>query len=270
MAENLTLRNLLKSVSGFIAEGSGGMIQKLGFEMHEWTAFLDKAETDTAWDSFQSRRQSKKTTQSSNAMSSMLGPQSSSSKRPLEDDSSNGNHLKKSRTLSGDTSLERPDSYHLLMPMNSTVPPPPHPPVPSMYPSAARSPQDNLFSDVLRNGHANSPVFMAPTPTGTPAHYTTPSTSSTYSSYMPPIGIGVDQGMNSLPYPSNKNGSVASQQHILPTPQNDEPDDEEGSILELRDPKKIEAFKLIKYATSQDYIHLQLNHALSGTISRTT
>ncbi|KAG8218374.1 hypothetical protein J3R82DRAFT_3994 [Butyriboletus roseoflavus] len=38
MAENLTLRNLLKSVSGFIAEGGGGMIQKLGFEMHEWTS----------------------------------------------------------------------------------------------------------------------------------------------------------------------------------------------------------------------------------------
>jgi len=227
------------------------MVQKLGFEMHEWTAFLDKAETDTAWETFQTRRQSKKTKHSSNAMSSMLGPQSGTSKRPLEDDASSGNPLKRSKTLSSDISMERPDSYHLLMPMSSTVPPPPHPPVPSMYPSAARSPQDNIFSDVLRNGHGNSPVFMAPTPnsTGTPAHYNTPSTSSTYSSYMPPIGVGVDQGMNSLPYPSNKNGTVPSQQRILPTPQNDEPDDEDRSILELRDPKKIEAFKLIKYAT---------------------
>lgn len=247
MTENLTLRNLLKSVSGFIAEGGGGMIQKLGFEMHEWNAFLDKAETDTAWESFQARRNSKKTTQTSNAMTSMLGPQSSVSKRSLDDDAPSGNHLKKSKTLSGDNSMERPDSYHLLMPMGSTVPPPP--PAPSIYSSAARSPQENIFSDVLRNGHASSPVFMAPTPSSTPAHYSTPSTSSTYSSYMPPIGIGVDQGMNSLPYPSNKNGAVASsQQRILPAPQNDEPDDEEASLLELRDPKKIEAFKLIKYA----------------------
>ncbi|KAH0839650.1 hypothetical protein J3R83DRAFT_568 [Lanmaoa asiatica] len=244
MIENLTLRNLLKSVSGFIAEGSGGMIQQLGFEMHEWTAFLDKAETDTAWESFQARKHSQKTSQSSNAMSSMLGPQSSTSKRAHEDDVPSANRFKKSRTLSGDTSVERPDSYHLLMPISSTVPPPP---ASSTYPSAARSPQENIFSEVLRNGHANSPVFMASTPSGTPAHYPTPSTSSTYSSYMPPMGIGVDQGMNSLPYPPNKNGAVTSQQRILPTPQSDEPDDEESSLLELRDPKKIEAFKLIKY-----------------------
>lgn len=250
MTENLTLRNLLKSVSGFIAEGSGGMIQKLGFEMHEWTAFLDKGETDTAWESFQARKQSQKTSQSSNAMSSMLGPQSSTSKRSLEDDAPSTDRFKKSRTLSGDTSVERPDSYHLLMQMSSSVPPSFHPPAPSMYPSAARSPQENMFSEVLRNGHANSPVFMASTPSGTPAHYPTPSTSSTYSSYMPPMGIGVDQGMNSSPYPSNKNGAATSQQRVLPNPQNDEPDDEEASLLELRDPKKIEAFKLIKYATT--------------------
>lgn len=248
MAENVALRNLIKSISGFIAEGSGGMIQKLGFEMHEWNAFLDKAETDTAWESFQSRKHNKKTSQSSNAMTSMLGPQSSTSKRPLEDDAPSSNYSKKSRTLSSGSSIERPESYHLLVPMSSTVPPP-HPPAPSIYPSTVRSPQESLFSEVLRNGHGSSPVFIAPTPSGTPAHYTSPSTSSTYSSYMPPIGIGVDQGMNSLPYPSSKNGTVPSQQRTLPTPQNEEPDDEEASLLELRDPKKIEAFKLIKYAT---------------------
>lgn len=248
MTENLTLRNLLKSVSGFIADGSGGMIQKLGFELHEWTAFLDKSETDTAWQSFQARKHSHKTSQSSTAMSSMLGPQPTPSKRPLEDDPPSANQLKKSRTISSDTSVERPDSYHLLMPMSSSVPPPPHPPAPSIYPPTARSPQENIFSEVLRNGHTSSPVFMGPTSSGTTAHYPTPSTSSTYSSYMPPIGIGVDQGMNPLPYPPNKSGAITSQQRMLSTPQDDEPDDEEAALLELRDPKKIEAFKLIKYA----------------------
>lgn len=248
MTENLTLRNLLKSVAGFIAEGSGGMIQKLGFEMHEWTAFLDRTETDTAWESFQSRKHSQKTTQTSTAMSSMLGPQSSSSKRPLEDDAPSANHLKKSRTMSGDASVERPDGYHLLMPMGSSVPPT-HPSASSMYPSTARSPQENIFSEVLRNGHGNSPVFMGSTPSSTSTHYPATSTSSTYSSYMPPIGIGVDQGMNSLPYPSNKNGTITPQQRILANPQDDEQDDEESSLLELRDPKKVEAVKLIKYAT---------------------
>jgi len=243
MSENLNLRNLLKNVAGFIAEGTGGMVQKLGFEMHEWTAFLEKSETDTAWESFQARKHSHKTTQSSNAMSSMLGAQPSTSKRPLEDDGSSANLLKKSRTMSSDTSVDRSDAYQLLMPMNSTVTPPSHP---SLYPSASRSPQENIFSEVLRNGHPSPPVFMGATPATTPSHYPTPSTSNTYSSYMPPIGIGVDQSMNPLPYPSNKNGAMASQQRMLPA-QEDEPDDEETALLELRDPKKIEAFKLIKY-----------------------
>ncbi|KIJ70282.1 hypothetical protein HYDPIDRAFT_121912 [Hydnomerulius pinastri MD-312] len=244
MAENLTLRNLLKSVAGFIGDGAGGLIPKLGLELHEFNAYINKTETDTAWESFQQRRHSQKTSQSSNAMSSVLGPQSSASKRPSEDDIG-PSRAKKPKGLSGDNSADRHDSYPLLMPMSTTVPPPPPAPANSLYPSAARSPQENLFSDMLRNGHANSPVFMPPTPSGTPGHYPTPSTSSSYSSYMPSMGMGVDQGMNSLPYPSNKNGAVPSQPRVLPGPQTEEPEDEE--TLELRDPKRIEAFKLIKY-----------------------
>jgi len=59
------------------------------------------------------------------------------------------------------------------------------------------------------------------------------------------MGIGVDQGMNPLPYTA-KSGTVTSQRRVLSAPQSDEPEDEE-SLLELREPKKTEAFKLIKY-----------------------
>ncbi|KIL00353.1 hypothetical protein PAXRUDRAFT_251978 [Paxillus rubicundulus Ve08.2h10] len=242
MAENLTLRNLLKSVAGFIGEGTGGMISSLGFDMHEWNIFLNKAETDTAWESFQSRKHSQKTSQTSSAMSSILGSQTAIAKRPSEDDIGSS-RAKKSRTSNGDASTERQDSYPLLMPMGTTVPPPPAPS--SLYPSAARSSPENMFSDMLRNGHASSPVFMPPTPSDTPGHYPTSSTSSSYPTYIPPMGIGVDQGMNPLPYTA-KGGTVTSQRRVLSGPQSEEPEDEE-SLLELREPKKTEAFKLIKY-----------------------
>ncbi|KAH7887920.1 hypothetical protein F5I97DRAFT_921257 [Phlebopus sp. FC_14] len=244
MAENLTLRNLLKNLAGFIGEGAGGVIPKLGFELHEFTAYLNKAETDTAWESFQARRNAQKTSHSSNAMSSVLGPQSAT-KRPSEDDIGS-NRTKKARGLSGDSTADRHDGYPLLVPMSTTVPPPPPPPASSLYPSAARSPPQNIFSDLTRNGHANSPVFMPPTPSSATGQYSTPSASSSYSSYLPHMGIGVDQGINSLPYPSHKNGSIPAQQRVLSGgAPSEEPDDEE--IAELRDPKKMEAFKLIMY-----------------------
>ncbi|KAF9246953.1 hypothetical protein BU15DRAFT_84537 [Melanogaster broomeanus] len=247
MVENVTLRNLLKSVAGFIAEGTGGMVSSLGFEMHEWTAFLNKAETDTAWESFQTRRHSQKTSQSSSAMSSILGSQSTAAKRPSEDDIGS-NRVKKSKTSSGDTSTDRQDGYPLFMPMSTTVPPlpPPSGPSPSLYPSTIRSPQENIFSGMLRNGHGNSPVFIPPTPSGTPGHYAPSSTSSNHSSYIPSMGIGVDQGVNPLPYPTSKNGTATSQHRVLRGPQSEEPEDEEA-MLEVQDPKKAEAIKLIQY-----------------------
>ncbi|KAL4081712.1 hypothetical protein V8B97DRAFT_81446 [Scleroderma yunnanense] len=241
MAENLLLRNLLKSVASFISEGAGGFVAQMGWDIHEFEAFLNKSETDTAWESFQMRRRAQKTAQSEGSMSSTLGSQAPPTKRPADDDAASS-RLKKPRGLStNDSPAERHDPYPLLMPMSTTVPPPPHPPASSLYPSAARSPQDNIFSDLMRNGHAGSPVFMPPTPTGTSGHYPSSSTSSTYS-YLPQINL-VDQGMNTLSYTSAKNGTARGQARILPQTASEEPDDEE----ELRDPKKVEAMKLIKY-----------------------
>lgn len=238
MAENLLLRNLLKSVSGFIGEGAGGFVEKMGWDIHDFQAFLNKSETDTAWESFQTRRHTQKPAQSDGPASSAMGSQSVPVKRPSEDDAASG-HSKKLRGMGmNEGSAERQDSYPLLMPMSTTVPPPPPPAASSLY---ARSPQDSLFSDLMRNGHANSPVFMPHTP-GSSAHYGTSSASSSYS-YLPQINL-VDQGMNSLSYVSAKNGPARGQARILSQTNTapEEPDDEE----ELMDPKKNEAMKLIK------------------------
>ncbi|KAH7918830.1 hypothetical protein BV22DRAFT_1108257 [Leucogyrophana mollusca] len=239
MTENQTLRNLLKSVAGFIGDGLGGMVPKMGWNMTEFNDFVNKSETDTAWESFQARRQAQKTTQSSNAMSSVLGPQSA--KRVAEENSA-GPSRKKQRSMEADG--DRQD-YSLVMPISSTVPPVPQA---SVYSSSnGRSSHNNIFSDLMR-GPDGAAMFMPPTPSGTPSHYPAPSPSSYHSSYMQSMGMSVEPGLSPIPYSQNKNGAVMSQQRIPPQ-QNHLPHDEidDDSDLDPQQPKKIEAFKLIRY-----------------------
>lgn len=238
------LRNLIKSVAGFIGEGAGGVLANIGWNAHEFQAFLDKSETDTAWEAFQMRRRTQKTASSTESMSAMLGPQPGSSKRSSESDIA-PDRVKKPRGMNGsDSPPDRHDAFPLLMQMSTTVPPPPPPPSTSMYPSASRSPQENMFSDLIRNGQADSPLFMPATASSTSSHYPTPSSSSTYSSYMPQMNL-VDQGMSSLSYQPSKNGAVGAQPRVLAQPgfPSEEPADDDD---EVREPKKMEALKLIK------------------------
>lgn len=242
MSENLMLRNLLKSVAGFIGEGAGGVMAELGYEMHEFEALLNKSETDTAWESFQKRKRAQKTAQSTESMSSTLGPQTGPSKRPAED-TATSSQSKKSRGMGGsDNPTERHEAYPLLIPMSTTVPPPP-PAATTLYPPPTRSPQENIFSDLMRNRHATSSVFLPPTPSATPGQYPTPSSSSGYS-YLPQMNL-MDQGMSTMSFSSSKNGTVRAQPRVLPQANatSEEPDDDG----EPEDPKKVEAMKLIRY-----------------------
>ncbi|KAI6105746.1 hypothetical protein F5141DRAFT_147162 [Pisolithus sp. B1] len=242
MAENLTLRNLLKNVAGFIGEGAGGVMEQLGYRAHDFEALLNKSETDTAWESFQRRKGASKTAQSTESTSSSLGLHTGSSKRPSED-SVMSSQSKKLRGMGGsDNPAERDEAYPLIIPMSTTVPPPP-PPAATLYPPPARSPQENIFSDLMRNGHASSSVFIPPTPSATPVHYPTPSSSSGYT-YLPQMSM-VDQGMSTMSFSSSKNGIVRAQSRVLPQTNatSEEPDDDE----ELEDSKRVEAMKLIRY-----------------------
>jgi hypothetical protein len=237
MSENQVLRGLLKSVSGFIGDGAGGLLVKLGWDMADFDSFINKAETDTAWESFQSRKHSLKTSQTSNAMSSMLGAPSNTGKRPSEDDSGPG-LAKKARGISNtEQNGDRRDSYPLMLPMSSAVPPasslyPPQPP-------QGRSPQDNMFSDLLPSG--NSPAFMSTTTSSTPSY-----AASDFQPYVPQMNMNVEQRVGAMSYSTNKtNAAVPLPQRVLPQKSIEEPDDYD--MAELRDPKKIEAMKLIKY-----------------------
>ncbi|KAH8834130.1 hypothetical protein DL96DRAFT_1579516 [Flagelloscypha sp. PMI_526] len=59
MAENHTLRGLLKSLAGFIGEGAGGLLPKLGWDQREFQQFVNKGETDTAHESYERRKKEK-------------------------------------------------------------------------------------------------------------------------------------------------------------------------------------------------------------------
>ncbi|KAG2077595.1 hypothetical protein BDR04DRAFT_1227368 [Suillus decipiens] len=239
MAENHVLRGLLKSVSGFIGDGAGGLLVKLGWDMADFDSFVNKAETDTAWESFQSRKHSLKTSQTSNAMSSMIGTPSNTGKRPSDDDSGPG-LAKKARGMSNsEQNGDRRGSYSVMLPMSSVVPP-----ANSLYPPPppqGRSPQDNMFSDLMQSG--NSPVFVSTTTSSTPSHYTA---SAEFQPYVPHMNINVEQRLGAISYPADKTNAAVPPLQRVP-PQNSSTEEPDDHDLELRDPKKIEAMKLIKY-----------------------
>src|SRR5436190_18942262 len=62
MQENQTLRNLLRSLSAFVGDGAGGLLHTLGWSMTDFNNFVNRSETDTAWESYQSRKLSKAVT----------------------------------------------------------------------------------------------------------------------------------------------------------------------------------------------------------------
>jgi hypothetical protein len=56
IAENQTLRNVVRSLSNFIGDGAGGALPSMGWTLKEFEAFINKAETDTAFEAFAKRK----------------------------------------------------------------------------------------------------------------------------------------------------------------------------------------------------------------------
>ncbi|KDQ64743.1 hypothetical protein JAAARDRAFT_64581 [Jaapia argillacea MUCL 33604] len=219
MHENQVLRNLLKSLSSFIGEGAGGLLPKLGWDLADFNSYVNKAETDTAWESFQKRKKKRPAED---------GPNPSSSKRPREDDQ--------------DAERDN-DGYPMMVPMNSAVPPPPN----NSY-SQTKSPHDNsFFNDLIRHS-AGSPMFLSQPSAGqAPPHYNPPPSSNSQNSYqapyLPNLNINVDSSLPPLPFVPNAALPIQQQPHQRATPQTPHTPDEEIDD----DPKKQEAYKLIHY-----------------------
>ncbi|KAF7965995.1 hypothetical protein HWV62_40523 [Athelia sp. TMB] len=233
MEENQTLRNLLRGVSGFIGEGAGGLLPKLGWDMADFTNFINRSETDTAWESFQLRKKA-----------AAASGSSASLKRTSEDDG--GAQAKK---LRGPGSGDKDDYAGMLLPLNQTVPVP----VNALYPSGSSTRTNNhennggIFSDLMR-GPAGSPMFMS-SPAASSSSYTAgASSSSSANKGFPSSNFPGLPSMNlshegSMAAPSYTPSAPASSSAASKRPS--EPASEE--VEEDPDPKKNEALKLIHY-----------------------
>jgi len=232
MAENQVLRGFLRNLSQFIGDGTGGLLSKLGWSMQDFEKFVNKSETDTAYESFQRRKREGQPSTSSSAQAAI------SRKRPSEDDTANT--AKRARGATERDESERgTDAFPLLVSMNSVTS------GSNLY--ASRSPQDaSLFSDLMR-GPNGSPMLM-PGPSS-PSSYATsssqvPQSNGNYqSSYVTPLNIGVDSNtINSMPFVNNASTPTIQQQSRPSV----------GTLEELEpvDPKGVEAQKLISFVAS--------------------
>ncbi len=229
MAENHILRGFLRSLGEFIGDGAGGLLPKLGWSIQDFDKFVNKSETDTAYESFQQRKREGQAGSSSSA-------QTSSRKRPADDDSAN-NATKKARGPGErDDTEHSTDAFPVLMPLNSVTS------SSNLY--SSRSPQDSsLFSDLLR-GSNGSPMLM-PGPSS-PSSYTAsssqvpPSNGNYQSSYVTPLNMGVDSTTISSMSFVNNASTPTIQQQSRPSV---------GAVeeMDLVDPKSTEAQKLISF-----------------------
>ncbi|KAF9045892.1 hypothetical protein BDZ89DRAFT_1108753 [Hymenopellis radicata] len=209
MAENQTLRGLLKNLSEFIGEGAGGLLPKLGWQMSDFENFINRMETDTAWEGYQRRKKN--------------GPQESGSgqKRPAEDDLAS--HAKKAR---GDDAVPGYMMMSMNQPMGSG----------SVFPPTRSSHDGNgLFSDMLHNNDGN--MLMQPPSSSTnssPQFSNGGPSPNVYQSYVPNV-MNIENSLNSLPFTP----TVAPAKQPNPAAADNLDDDD--------DPNKHEAYKLIHY-----------------------
>jgi len=234
MAENQTLRNLLRSLAAFIGDGAGGLLPKLGWDLQDFNDYVNRTETDTAVEGYQKRKKAQNGEGESSKSSSI--PPSQAQKRSAEGDL-NGSRMKKARNDDKDTDNGRAP-FSMLLPMSNSLPPP--------APLYSRSQDTNgIFSELMR-GSNTSPLFMSSTtPSGT-SQYASPSGTGLegYSrSYMP--GGNMNLEPMSSPYESPNSGPAAVPQRAQasdPCPPDSEGDEDE--------PKKNEAYKLIQYVAA--------------------
>lgn len=226
MAENHVLRGFLRSLSEFIGEGAGGLLTKLGWSLQDFENFVNKTETDTAYESYQQRKREGQGPSSSTS-------QSASRKRASEDDTANNPKRVRGHSERDDADRSA-DTFPVLMPMNSVSS------GSNLY--TGRSSQEaSLFSDIMR-GSNGSPILL-PGPSS-PSYPTSssqvPPNGNYQNSYVTPLNLGVETtAINSISFVNNASTPAISQQSRPSVASLDD--------LEPIDPKNVEAQKLISY-----------------------
>lgn len=227
MAENHTLRGLIRSLAGFIGEGTGGLISKLGWEPADFHSFVNKSETDTAWEGYQRRKKSNASGEASSSTPQLQVP-----KRPVEDELATSR--KKSRSDEPERDLS--NSYPLGS-MNH--------PIPTGYAPPTRPQEHNgMFSDLMK-GHSASSLYMQQSPPITSSSYNTVPDANTEpfkSSYISNVNMTIESPLSAVPFDSSSRSGSSQQQQVGTNTSND------SDELDIDDdPNKNEAYKLIQY-----------------------
>ncbi|KAK2466350.1 hypothetical protein APHAL10511_001992 [Amanita phalloides] len=226
MAENHTLRTLLKSLGAFIGDGAGGLLPKLGWDVSDFNNLINKSETDTAWESFQRRKKL-------DSSPSVAASTPSSTKRRSEDEISNV--TKKARVSLDGESDRTQNGFPLVMPMN-----PGSLASNNMYTSAPAQDNNAMFSSLIR-GSATSPIFMQASPPGpASSQYGPPSSglNNYQTSYVPGVNINIEP-LSAISF--NPGAGAPPDPRVTATQLSTEQLDDED------DQNKMEAYKLITY-----------------------
>lgn len=220
MTENQTLRNLLRGLATFIGEGTGGLLPKLGWDAADFNNFINRSETDTAWEGYQKRKKSQ---------ASEAGPTSIQSRKRTSDDDIVLNRSKKARN--DDTSIEdRQNGFSLLVPVPQSAISPQ-----SLYSTSPQTQErSGIFSELMQ-GPNGSQMFMQSSPSTNHAQYPGPPASNLNgypSSYVSGVNMNIEQPISS---------SYVSSQGVQRSNAVEPPDE-----VDEEDPKKNEAYKLIR------------------------
>jgi len=221
MAENQTLRSLLRGLAAFIGDGAGGLLPKLGWDAADFNNFINKSETDTAWEGYQKRKKSQV---------SEAGPATTQSRKRTADDNLVINRTKKAR--SDDNNLEdRQNGFSVLVqvPQTSIAPP-------SLYSASPQTQERPAMFTELMQGPNGSQMFMQPSPSANSQYPGSPG--SNLNGYPPPYVPGVNMNME-----QPMSSSYSSPQGMPRSTAVEPPDEMEDED----DPKKNEAYKLISY-----------------------
>ncbi|EMD40563.1 hypothetical protein CERSUDRAFT_111163 [Gelatoporia subvermispora B] len=245
MHENHVLRGLLRNLSNFIGDGAGGLLPKLGWDINDFNNFLNKGETDTAWESYQRNKQDSTVVGSSTTTTPAPPPAAASGsgtqKRAAEEDPF-GIRTKRPRSFSDQNGDDRHDIYPSLVPLGGASGSG-SASVGGMYSTAGRSSHSDLF-DLMR-GSPNSPMFVpsANSPSNASGQFAGPSPSATAgytSSYLPSMHMAADPNIPPISAVNTRTAPAP----LAPPRQAaaGQPVSEEDM-----DPKRNEAYKLIHY-----------------------
>ncbi|OCB84462.1 hypothetical protein A7U60_g8448 [Sanghuangporus baumii] len=250
MQENQNLRNIIRGLGGYIGEGLGGILPSLGFERpQEFVDFLNRAETDTAYEGFQRRKKAIQTAAASGSSATAGGINSNvAKKRSISEDMSSRKRVKDDHFGLNGTGASGKDADGSRYPSIS-VPISPATAGASFYSTVGRSSNDrDLFSELLHgqggsgSGTASSMYMTGPVPESSGFTATPPNVSSVPqypSAFHPPLNVTSSLGPQ--PFLSNMSSNVPAQ---TPSSTASEPPEQDEGI---DDPKLHEASKLIQY-----------------------